>query len=536
MKKNIYLSLIVITFYSVLSFGQNIPLKIQKSNIFKDEFKESHIVLSEQDGTGGVFIVRSYDGRGISPNIGYYFEHYNSNLQLIKEFQLETNTPVYQKNKTILGFYFSENKTYLADILFDLKEKAFVCSMTMVDFNDFQSTKKELFRVTKEEIKSLGLFSLTPAYKNNAYDKFLNEDNSSGIKMSVNKDKTAFSILMDINSEDSETFKLFLFDNKLNLKFEKKLKKDIKESNFEFQNLEVSNDGNGIYLLGKVYADDKRKKDAGGKYDFELTKITKDLEKTNVINIDKHFVKSLKIVVQDEKLISIGFYSDEKDNRYKGIYYFELNPDNLELKNKKINPFTDQFIIDKYGKLSRKELKDLIFKGIHILENKDIVFNAEESYIINNGYGSGGIGGVGGIGGGQTFYNFNDIVSIKLDNNGNLIWARNINKSQAEPLENISFISHTSTFVNNNVFFFINADEKVKKLDDNRVEFRDTGKNKYNLNLIRITENGISDFQKILSDVENEVPFMVANGIKSGNSVFFLGKKGSKKQLLKVNF
>ena len=215
MRKKRYLILIVITLYSVLSFGQNIPLKIQKSNIFKDEFKDSNIVLSEEDGTGGVFIVRSYDGKGISPNNGYYFEHYNSNLELIKDFQLETNTPVFQKSKTILGLYFSENKTYITDILLDLKEKAFVCSMTIVDFNDFQSTKKELFRVTKEEIKSLGLFSLPATYKNNAYDRFLNKDKSSGVKMSINNNKTAFSILMDINSEDSETFKLFLFDSKM---------------------------------------------------------------------------------------------------------------------------------------------------------------------------------------------------------------------------------------------------------------------------------------------------------------------------------
>ena len=32
----------------------------------------------------------------------------------------------------------------------------------------------------------------------------------------------------------------------------------------------------------------------------------------------------------------------------------------------------------------------------------------------------------------------------------------------------------------------------------------------------------------------NEVPFMVSNGILSGDSVFFIGRKGKKKQILKV--
>ena len=87
MKKIIYLSLI--TLLSISSFAQNIPFKTQKSDVFKDEFKESQIVLSEEDGNGGVLIVRSYKSSGISPNAGYYFEHYDSNLKLLKEYDFQ---------------------------------------------------------------------------------------------------------------------------------------------------------------------------------------------------------------------------------------------------------------------------------------------------------------------------------------------------------------------------------------------------------------------------------------------------------------
>jgi len=522
MKKIIYLLLLT----SISSFAQDIPFQILKSEVFKDEFKESQIVLSEEDGNGGILIVRSYKSSGISPNSGYYFEHYDSNLKLIKEFELETKSQVFQKNKTTLNYYFIDNQIFIADILFDLKEKAFICSMTIVNINDFKTSKKELFRFTREEIKNIGSFLLSPDYKNNVYDKLMNDDKDYGITMSINKSKNSFSISVDLNSNDSETFKLLLFDNKLNLKFDTVFKRNIKDSKFEFQNVEVSNDGNAIYLLGKVFTDEKKNKEIGGKYQFELTKIAKDFEKTQVIDVDNNFVKSLKTVVLDEKLICVGFYSDEKDNRYKGIGYFEFNSDNLDLKTKKINPFTDQFMIDKYGENRPKELKYLIFKEILMSENKDVVFNAEESYITSsaNQYNSG-----------QTFYNFNDIVSVKLNEKGNLIWARNINKKQAETIENISFVSNTSTLLNNDVYFFINAGEQIKELSDNRIEFRDTRKNKYNLNLIRINQNGGFEYQKILDDEENEVPFMVSNGIRSGNSVFFLGRKGSKKQLLKVS-
>jgi len=80
------------------------------------------------------------------------------------------------------------------------------------------------------------------------------------------------------------------------------------------------------------------------------------------------------------------------------------------------------------------------------------------------------------------------------------------------------------------VFFFINAKEKIREISNNRIQFKGIG----NLNLIRINIKGDFEYQKILDDEENEVPFMVSNVIKSGNSVFFLGRKGSTKQLLKV--
>lgn len=115
-----------------------------------------------------------------------------------------------------------------------------------------------------------------------------------------------------------------------------------------------------------------------------------------------------------------------------------------------------------------------------------------------------------------------------------MLWARNINKRQTGD-EVDSFVSYTSTLINNEVYFFLNASEKIKDLENNRIEFRDTRKNKYNLNLIRINEKGDFDYQEILDDEENEVPFMVSNGIKSGNSVLFLGRKGTNKQLLKVS-
>jgi hypothetical protein len=131
---------------------------------------------------------------------------------------------------------------------------------------------------------------------------------------------------------------------------------------------------------------------------------------------------------------------------------------------------------------------------------------------------------------------FNDIVSAKINLDGALTWVRNINKSQSvgDP-QKIPFISYTSIINEKEVCFFINSDEKVNRISNNRVEFDDVGINKSNINVIRINENGDFDYKEVLNHEENELPFMISKGIVLDNSVFFLGKKGSLKQILKIN-
>jgi hypothetical protein len=557
MKKIICLLLIA----SIPSFAQNIPFKIQKSDIFKDEFKESQIVLSEEDGNGGILIVRSYKSSGISSNEGYYFEHYDSNLKLINEYDFQTIHPSSHKYAVTLGVFKSGNVIRIIEMYYDINQKAYICNANSISKNDFKAESKELFRLTRDEIKQYGGFSLANISYDKSNKKLASKTNgyftetSGGIAIIANEN--VFSIAIDlVSKDDSETLKLFLFDAKLNKKIEHIFKKEISDRNYIFQNIDLSKDDNSVYLLSKSRSNEAKNKNEGGKYQFEIIKFTQNKEETKTFDVKEHFIGSLKTIFFGEKLVCIGFYSDIKDNYYKGVSYFELDPNTLGIRFSKFNPFTEQFIMDKYGKIKDRELEYLNFKNILVTPENDIILNAEESYASSSGGVGIGMGGasmggasmggmnmggmhMGGINGGlyfggiygNTFTHFDDIVSIKINSKGDLIWARNINKRQNDD-SNFSLASYTSVInESNNIFFFINAKEKIKEISNNRIEFKGVG----NLNLIRVNEKGDFDYEKILDDEENEVPFMVSNGIKSGDSVFFLGRKGTKKQLLKVS-
>jgi hypothetical protein len=500
MKKTILCIVLILSTFT--SFSQEIPFKIIKSEIFKDEYKHSSIVLVEDDGKGGIIVIRSYAGGVFSSGSGYYFEHYDSDLKLIKEYEYPINYSKAVKQSSVLGVIMNNDQVNIIDFMYEKDQKAFICSAMTSNINNFNFTKTELFRINSEEIKQFGFFSSAGF------------DGDSGANMIINEDRTAFAITVDIKDKNTETHRLFLFDKSLNKNIDHVFKRDIKDKKFKYENIDVSKDGKTIYLLGKVYTDEKKKKKEGGKYQYELTRVTNDSEKTQVFDTEEHFAASLQTIIFEDRLTCIGFYSNRSDNRFKGISYFELDPITLNIKKAKYNPFTEQFIIDKYGKDKDKELKNLDFRKIIIAQNGDIIFNAEEFYVTSHYMATPNGGGTM-----RYSYHYDDIVSARINPNGEIVWARNINKRQSTSGDS-SYISYTSTAVGNDAYFFINTGQTSAK--------------KSNLNIIRINEKGNFDYQEILDDKDNEVPFMVSNGVLSGDSVFFIGRKGKKKQLLKV--
>jgi len=189
-------------------------------------------------------------------------------------------------------------------------------------------------------------------------------------------------------------------------------------------------------------------------------------------------------------------------------------------------------MIDKYGDNKDKALKFLSFRKIAFNKNNDLIFNAEEEYITS----SGSLGAPVGMHstGNRTYFHYDDIICAKLNSQGDLLWARNINKSQSNDVNEDSYISYASMQKEESSYLFINTGEKINKLKNDRIEFNQVRRNKSNLNIIRINSNGDFDFEEILDDENSEVPFMVSKGTSINDAIYFLGRRGKNKQLLKI--
>ena len=232
-----------------------------------------------------------------------------------------------------------------------------------------------------------------------------------------------------------------------------------------------------------------------------------------------------------DKLICVGFYADRKDNRYNGLGYFSLDPVTLDIKIKKYNPFSAQFMLDKFGKDDAQQVKNLVFKNVSFAKDGCVQFNAEE-YFVTNSIQANSSGGRVRV----ERYHHNDIVSAKMGPSGELIWARNINKSEVTQGDG-AYVSYCSFTKAGDTYFFISsAAENPELLNNERLIFKQGYSRNRNVFVIRLDDQGKMSYKKVIDSKDARLPLMVSKPLmdKSNDDLLFYAKRGTKKQL--VNF
>jgi|688.fasta_scaffold00160_73 hypothetical protein len=554
-KSYLYSTILLLFFGNILAQGTQV--KTVKSELFKDDYKQTTLVLGEKTNDNQILLVRSYKANSLTLTNGYLIEKHDLNLKLIKDFEYKIDYPNTHKYKTVLGVFYTNKNVNIVEIFFDLKEKAHICQVNIINEN-FNISTKELFRISKDEMKKYGNFNLqdlffetnSKAWTNDNLNNFNIEtdkkynlsffnsneslrDKRSNIVMIKNENKTSFSIILDYKNQDQKGYMVYLFDKNFNLVFDKHIELKIREKDYVIQNATISNNEQKVYILAKNYNIQNKIEVGRKKYDFEMSEISDQLIKTESVEIENKFIKSLKLNFYKNNIYCLGFYSEKDPYNNEGICFYKFNSENLVAEKITYTPFTDQFKCDKHGKKPNKEIKHLKIKNVHF-ENDDIFFNAEEEYETSTQH-SNNIGGLTTSSVSLTSINFDDIAVIRMNINGQLLWSRNINKSQNYTYSDEAYLSIFSTVKEGNNYFFINASNKEKQLKDNRIEFNDSNPNKANLYLLKVNYLGEFSYQLVLDEDDNKVPFVVSKGISIDKSFYFLGKKGKEKQLLKID-
>ncbi|WP_340201351.1 hypothetical protein [Ascidiimonas sp. W6] len=511
---------ILFFFFTVFFFqfqitAQSIETSYKAGESMSDRYKFSNIIATENDGNGGVVIVRAYYGGMIIRLQGYYIEHYNESLELINKYNYKAD------DVEIMGVVAGENGISIIEVGYNKESGHYIYWANTTKLDNFQFRKKELFRFKREREKRINFLT---KYEVPFNDKFYSQ-------LLFDSKKSVFMISIDSKIKSRDLHKVYFFDANLNNLLAYELKEETLDRHLVFENLEYNKTNNSFYLLSKAYEQGKRTKAISLKYRYQLFRFTKEsppimqyFEKNDL------FASSLKLIADKEILKCVGFYSNFSDRKYRGLVFVALDANTLSIKDQLFNPFSAQFMTDKYGAETDKELKNLGFRDLHIQEDGSIIFNAEEEYVSSKYKNNPDDSRT------QIFiYHYNDIVCAKLNANGKMEWARNINKAE-RTMGDEAYVSYTSVVKDGNTCFFVNSGSVPQRISGERILFKKGYSKSPEVYMIVVKNNGDLSYKQVTNKKDIRLPVMVSKGVVAPNneSVFFLARRGNRKQPIRV--
>ncbi len=500
--------------FAILS-AQDIPMAYSLGKNYFDRYKYSTVLTINADNAGKTVIVRTYyGGMPLRPK-GHFIELYDKDLNLIEDYNNR-----YAGQYMVDGFV-RNGQLYLLELRYNDDDLAYEYVVHQSPLGEFNFSENRLISVPSKEV-------MNPLAVNKYNRKF---GNGFSTAVHFNTGKSAFAITVQHRKGKEENYSMYLFGTDLKQHISYDFTEEAVAKNYAFENIEVSKDLKTVYFMGKAFFKKKRFEAKERRYQYELVKITNDGHHIQEFAEAGKFPESLKPILSKDKLIVVGFYADRKDNRYNGLVHFKLHSKTLAIQSKKYNPFSDQFMIDKFGRQVDAEIKNLIFKDIHITPNNDIIFSAEE-YFVTQGEDISG-GGTKKV----SRYHYNDIVCAKLSASGDMLWARNINKAEVTQGDE-AYASYSAFGVANDMYFFINSGENPQKLSSKRILFKEGYSRNPNMFVIKLDGTGDLSYKKLIDDKEMRLPIMVSRPFinETDEHLIFYAKRGSRKQLVRVAF
>lgn len=512
-----YLLLYLFLLMSPCLVAQNMPVTYAFGEKYNDRYRYSNLVTLDHDGDGGYVLVRAYyQGLILKPK-GYLIEHYNKDLQLVSEFNYKL------KGMQFVDGYLKNGQLHLIFFNYDFDRGTYEYWAHKSNLINFDFKKQRLL-----EFK-------TPVVEGAFGKNYFNRDFKKGFSTTLlfNREKTGFIISTHHKKGKDNKHSIHLFDAGLNKKWEFDFSDEVEEKNYAFENIALSSNLQEAYIIGKAYFKKRRFKAEERKFQYELIKINGSRAITQTFDDDGKFSEGLYPIMNDGKLQCVGFYADRKDNRYNGVAYFDLEPGSLAIRSKKYHPFTEQFMQDKFGRDEDKVIKNLVFKDVSLTKDKAILFNAEE-YFVTSGMQSSGAG--------QRIkidrFHHNDIVSAKLNPQGDMIWVRNINKAEVTQGDG-AYASYSAYTHNGSTYFFIcTAAENPQVINGERMIFKQGLSRNRNVFMISLDAQGKLDYEKVIDGQEARLPLMVSKPLINADQhhLLFYAKRGTKKQLVEVAF
>lgn len=261
-----------------------------------------------------------------------------------------------------------------------------------------------------------------------------------------------------------------IFDRDLNLLYDKFIEFPYKEKNFSVYRAMV--DANGrVYLLVKILIDKSEITDRNiPRYRFGLVTFGPDRNEVDDYNlqIDNYYTSDISFSELNGKVICAGFYSSFSSDRAAGSFSITIDIEAKDVIKRTTDQFEKNFVMDiipsrRFRRMT--ELPDFKVDQVVIFNDGSSVVVGEQFFIEEICFRDFRTGMINC----QYNYNFNNIIAIKYDARGDVIWTANIPKYQQSSNDGGRFLSYSFCTKNDELIFLFNDHPRNINPTDDRV-------------------------------------------------------------------
>lgn len=347
----------------------------------------------------------------------YLLQQYNSDMELINAKKVPLQ---------------KDGKSQAYEFIMPLKEALYLFTSGY----EAEGEKKKVF------VQKINTQSLEPEGAYIQVTEVGKEELGGHFSWKLSEDKSKLLLLYTYDTDSRQTYDLHVFDENL---AEVWSKKDCLRNGgdpFAIEQYEIDEKGN-VYLLSTEFNEQRREKRAGAPdYAYFLTVYKQEgkLEERFGINLPGKFLTDIRIKLNNEQdVVGGGFYAEKGSYSLKGSYFFTIDGSSGEVVAKSVKPFDADFIeeaIEKKPLAVNKRKGDVQLRKFGIRLN-DILLREDGSAVLlgeqyslltqtsitKNMFGR--------IRTRSTYvYDFNDIIVVSMDKDGQEEWTRKIKKKQ----------------------------------------------------------------------------------------------------------
>lgn len=426
----------------------------------------------------------------------FLLEKYNKQLELIVSQPLE----VYGKEKrevfNLESVILLQNRMFAISSLQNLNDKV----------NTYQAIEIDKVSMLPTDNK---IDLATVSFENK------NRFNSGNFSLDFSSDssKILVTYMLPYEKGSPEKFGFKVYDKNFSYIWGNDVELPYEDQLFAMSNFTVDNQGN-VYLLGKVYekvAKEKRREEVNYQYHVFAYSSGKTEPFEYIIDSRSNFFNEIKFTVNDKnEIICFGYYSKELNMASDGTFYLKLDTKTNKVITEKLISFRDYFeskgIFQKnnfYGDYKFKQfIQNSDESSTLVAEQYRVELRVTTSTDQN----------------GRTktsstyYYHYDNIMVLKFDKDGNILWIRVVPKIQDTRDEGGTYMSYSFFHKNDKVYLFFNQPKVLEKKNGEKSRVYKSS-NKYALlNGYSVDSNGnLSERTTLFDKNETKVVFTPLN-------------------------